>query len=97
MANLPLRLALPQMQIQWAAALNPVIGNSIVNGLQLSNVSLANGTTVLNHLLARNMLGWFVTDVQGAATIYRPKTAPFNSKTLTLVSSAAVTCNLWVY
>lgn len=97
MANLPLKLELPQMQTQWAAALNPVLGNSIVNGLQLTGVTLANGMTILNHRLARNMLGWFVTDIDGAATIYKPKTAPFNNKTLTLVSNAAVTCNLWVY
>jgi hypothetical protein len=97
MANLPLKLELPQMQIQWAAALNPVIGNSIVNGLQLNNVSLANGTTVINHRLSRTMLGWFLTDVDGVATVYKPKTAPFNSKTLTLISNAAVTANIWVY
>lgn len=85
------------MQVQWAAALNPVIGNALVNGLQLTNVSLINGTTIINHRLARNMLGWFVTDIEAAATIYRPKTAPLNNKTLTLISSAAVICNLWVY
>jgi hypothetical protein len=96
-ANLPLKLSLPQTQIQWAAAINPVLGNPIINGLQLVNIALINGTTVLNHMLGRNMLGWFITDIDGAAEIYKPKTAPFNSKTLTLVSSAAVTANIWVY
>lgn len=97
MANLPLKLDLPQMQAQWAGQLNPVIANSIVNGLQLTGIMLTNGTTILNHKLSRNMLGWFVTDIDGAAAIYKPKTAPFNSKTLTLVSNAAVTVSLWVY
>ena len=97
MANLPLRLDLPQMQAQWAAALNPVIATTIINGIQLVGVPLINGTTVINHKLSRNMLGWFVTDIDGAATIYKPKTAPFNNKTLTLVSDAPVTANIWVY
>ena len=97
MANLPLKLDLPKMQVQWAAALNPVLSNLIVNGLLLSNVAIASGTTVINHMLARNMLGWMITDIQGAATIYRPNTTPFNDKTLTLVSNAAVTANIWVF
>lgn len=97
MANLPLKLDLPQMQAQWAAALNPVIANAITSGIQLTGVKLANGTTIINHRLGRKMRGWFVTDIDGAATLYKPETAPFNETTLTLVSSAAVTANLWVY
>lgn len=97
MANLPLKLDLTQTQIQWAGALNPVLANSLVNGLQLSNVALINGTTVINHTLSRKMQGWFITDVDGFTSVYKPKTAPFNDKTLTLVSSSAVNCNLWVY
>jgi hypothetical protein len=97
MANLPLNLSLHNTQIQWAAALNPVVGNAIVNGLQLTGVSLSNGTTVINHRLGRNMQGWFWTDIDGIASIYRPSTAYFNDKTLTLISNAAVTVNLWVY
>lgn len=97
MANLPLNLQLSQMQTQWASTLNPVISNSIVNGLQLTGQTLINGTTVLNHKLGRKMIGWFLTDINGSASIYRPDTAPFNDKTLTLISNAAVTVNLWVY
>lgn len=88
---------MPQTQQVWASTLNPVIANPIINGLQLSNIPLASGATTINHFLGRNMQGWFVTDIDGVATIYKPKTAPFNSKTLTLVSSAAVTANIWVY
>lgn len=97
MAQLPLKLELPQMQIQWASALNPVIANPITNGLQLTGVKLISGTTVINHMLGRNMQGWFPTDLDAAATIYKPKTSPFNGKTLTLISNAAVTISLWVY
>jgi hypothetical protein len=97
MANLPLKLDLPQMQVQWAAALNPVIANPVTNGLQLTGIALINGTTVINHKLSRKMQGWFITDIDGVASIYKPKTSPFNATTLTLVSSAAVTVSIWVY
>lgn len=85
------------MQTQWAAILNPVVANPIVNGLSLANVSLKSGTNVINHTLQRKMQGWFYTDIQAAATIHRPATAPFNNLTLTLVASAPATVNLWVY
>jgi hypothetical protein len=97
MPRLPLNLTLPQTQTQWSGILNPVIANPIVNGLALTNVALIDGTTIINHTLARKMQGWFVTDINGAATIYRPALSPLNSQTLTLVSSAIVTVNLWVY
>lgn len=97
MANLPLKLQLPQMQTQWSAILNPVIANPISNGLQLSSVVLQSGTNVINHTLQRQMRGWFLTDIDAVATVYRPATAYFNKLTLTLVTSAPATVALWVY
>lgn len=97
MANLPLRLELPQMQTQWSAILNPVIANPMTNGIQLNRVTLKSGANVINHTLSRQMQGWFWTDINAAATIYRPDTSPFNKTTLTLVASDPVTVNLWVY
>jgi hypothetical protein len=97
MANLPLKLLLPQMQTQWSAILNPVIANPITSGLQLSAVELKTGTNVINHTLQRQMRGWFVTDIDAVATIYRPATSYFNKTTLTLVASAPATVALWVY
>lgn len=86
---------LNMIQNQWAAILNPLLSNPITKGNLLTNVALASGVTVINHLLDRQQQGWVLTDVSGAATIYRSQ--PLNSKTLTLTSDAAVTVNLLVY
>ena len=83
------------LQTTWSSKLNPVINNELVNGQLLKAIVLINGATVINHLLSRQMQGWVVTDVNGAATIYR--SAAFNDKTLTLTSNAVVTVNLWVF
>lgn len=83
------------MQTQWASELNPFLANPL-NGVSiLEGVSLINGVTVINHLLGQKQQGWFLLDINGAATIYR--SAPFNSTTLTLTSSAAVTVNIGVF
>ena len=95
--GLPLNLNLSAMQTRWKALLDPFLGNPSNSASILQGVSLINGTNVINHKLGRVMQGWFVTDQQGVASIYRPNTAPFNNLTLTLISSAAVTVNLGVF
>ena len=55
----------------------------------LQNIALNNGVTAVNHILGKQKQGWSLSDIQGAATIYR--SAPFNAATLTLTSNAAVT------
>lgn len=99
MAQLPLyRSDNPEfsyMQTRWKSALDPVLANPLINGLQLTDVSLSIGTTVINHRLGRKQQGWFLTDVNGAAQIYRSQA--LNDTTLTLTSDAAVTVSLLVY
>lgn len=80
---------------KWAAELNPLLANPANNVLILKDVSLASGNNVINHLLGKTPQGWFLTDIQGAATIYR--NAPFNNATLSLNSSAAVTVSIGVF
>ena len=92
---LPQRLPLALMQVQWAAMLNPLLSNNLNSVNFLENIALENGVTIINHFLGRPMQGWFLTDIQGAATIYR--SSPFNNLTLTLTSSAAVTVNIGVF
>jgi hypothetical protein len=92
---LPQGLDLQKTQNTWASQLNPVIANQLVNGLLIKNVGLINGVTVVNHLLARQMQGWFIVDINAAVTTYRSQ--PMNDKTLTLTSSGVATCNLWVF
>jgi hypothetical protein len=83
------------MQTGWSTQLNPWLQNPMSQGVYLKGVALANGTTQINHKLDRMMQGWMITDINGAATIYRSQ--PLNSKTLTLTSNAAVTVNLYVF
>lgn len=93
--QLPLLSEIKALASQWKSLLDPVVANPL-NGVSiLSNVVLANGTTVINHKLDQRQQGWFLVDVNAAATIYRSQ--PFNSKTLTLVSNAAVTVSIGVY
>lgn len=83
------------LQTAWSKDLNPLLKNPIMQGLALVQVPLINGTTVINHLLNRQMQGWFITDIDAAASIFR--NAAFNEQTLSLSSSAVCHVNLWVY
>ena len=92
---LPLKLDWPIAQTRWKSQLDPLLANSLNNVSLLSNISLAIGANTINHLLGRAQQGWFLVDIQGAATVYRSQ--PFNSTTLTLTSSAPVTVSIGVY
>lgn len=83
------------MQTQWKAQLDPVIGNPLVDGILLRNISLVNGTTMVNHLLGRKPLGWFIVDQDTGAMIYR--SSPLTVTTLTLTSNAGTIVSLWVF
>lgn len=80
---------------KWAQSLNPVLANSILSGNIVQNQRLIAGANIINHGLGRVLQGWFITDQNGVATIYRSQ--PMNASTLTLTSSAIVTCSLWVF
>jgi hypothetical protein len=95
---LPLKLPLPQMQSQWKAQLDPVLSNPLLQGQLLTQVSLNNGTTTINHGLGRKLVGWFLVGISGAGTVYDTQTTNQTPQlTLVLVSNAAVTANLWVF
>lgn len=83
------------LQTRWASELNPVLRTQILNGNLLKNVALIAGVNNINHLLSRTQQGWFLTDIDAAATIYR--SAAFNDKTLQLTSSAAAQASIWVF
>lgn len=86
---------LQMMQTQWASQIDPMIANPANKMSILKNIVLASGNNVINHLLGRTQQGWIITDIQGAATVYR--SAPFNALTLTLNSSAPVTVSVGVF
>lgn len=100
--NLPIFLTqlkdLMLMQTKWAAILNPFMANPSLQSNILSNIPLANGTTVVNHMLGRNLLGWRVVRQRAQASIHDSQDSNQTpSLTLTLVSNAAVNIDLEVF
>lgn len=88
-------LTIQLMQTRWKALLDPLLSSQLLDGLLLTNLSLAIGANRINHLLGRRQIGWFLTDIAGPAQIYR--SAPFDDKTLELTTNASVDINLWVF
>lgn len=95
--TLPLNLPLPVMQTKWKAEIDPILSNPLNSISVLSGIKLVSGTNIINHFLGRVMQGWILVDIQEAASIYRPATSPFNSQTLTLVSTAPATIAIGVF
>ncbi len=88
--------ALNQMQTKWRGILNPLLAKP--QSIILTNVSLINGTTVINHLLGRPLQGWKPVRVRASATIYDSQDSNQTpAVTLVLVSSAAVVVDLEVF
>jgi len=75
-----------------ASVLNPIIASPLSSALILKNIQLKIGTNIINHGLGRLMQGWFLTDVNGSAVIFR--SASMNALTLTLTSNAVVTVSI---
>lgn len=92
---LPKQLPWDRASSIWKSQIDPVLANLLVQGSLLKNISLTTGTNQVNHLLGQTQQGWMITDINGAAQIYRSQ--PFNDKTLTLTSDANVTVSLWVF
>jgi hypothetical protein len=97
MAKLAQKLSMDQLQTKWASQLNPVLANLLVQGQLLQDQSLINGTTTINHRLGRTLNGWFVVSPKASATVYEATSQPNPTLTLTLISSAALDCSIWVF
>lgn len=96
MADLSPKLSWEQANPKWAAALNPLLALSLVNGQQIDGIILSAGVPfAVYHSLGQKPSGWFVVDTNAATTVFR--TQPFSPKTLTLQSSANATISIWVY
>jgi hypothetical protein len=81
-------------QRSTADALVKLGGEGLLAGRAIESVALTTGATAVQHKLGRVPRGWFVTDIDAAATVRR---TAWSTKTLTLVASASCTVNLWVY
>lgn len=87
-----------QLQSNIIPPLNTIIKNKIVNNNFLSGVQLINGTTVVNHLLDRKLVGWVITRQKSSAIIFDSQdTNPDQDVSLRLVSNAAVIVDIMVF
>lgn len=86
------------MQTQWSSQLNPIIGASLPAGHVIPNVVLNIGNTSINHLLGKNLTGWFLVRQRSAAQVYDAQDGNQQSAlTLILVSNAKVTVDVFVF
>lgn len=83
------------LQTKWASILNPVLRNPTTNPTILQGVSLVTGVNVINTGMSEVLQGWMISDLTAGVTVYR--SAPKSSKTLTLTSSGAATCDLVIF
>ena len=83
------------MEKQWMSQLNPLLAVSLTQGSLLPNITIKTGSNTFNHYLGRQMLGWFIVDQNGHASLYRSE--PLNSQTLTLTSDENVIISLWIF
>ena len=90
--KLPWDLANPK----WAASLNPLLANTLIQGSQIDGIILAAGVAkAINHNLGQRPNGWFVVDNVANSNIWR--TQAFTTTVLTLQASANTTISIWVY
>lgn len=98
MQKLPQELPWEDADNKWAAIINPIVTNPLVNGRAIQNVELVTGANVVNHKLGRKLQGWLITGINGAASIYDTQASnQLSARTLNLVSNADVTISLWVF
>lgn len=92
---LPLLKSFDLLQNQWKSILDPIVANTIVQGAQLTGIKLTTAATTVPHGLGRTQQGWFITDTNSAATVFR--SGEFNNANMVLTASAACTVAIWVY
>ena len=92
---LPLLQSFQLLQNQWKSILDPVVANPIVKGQAVNGIALTTAATTVPIKLGRTQQGWFITDINAAATVFR--TGDFNSDNMVLTASASCTVNLWVF
>ena len=87
-----------QIQDNLINVLNPVFNTQTLGGTLLKNVPLVIGQNKINHLLGRNLVGWQIVRQRSAASFYDNQdnnTTP--NKTLLLISSAVVVCDIYCF
>lgn len=82
------------LQDNVTLVLNQVTKKVVIDGVQLTAISLTTGSNRINHTLGRQPLGWIVTDINAAVVPYR---TAWDANTITLVATGSVTLDLWIY
>lgn len=96
--NLSPNLAWSLANPKWAATLNPLLANLLVQGHVLDGVALASGATTVNHGLGRDLVGYLVILKNANVTIWDSQsTNQRPNLTLILNSSGTVTVSLYVF
>lgn len=86
------------MQNSWSSQINPIINRAQNQSNILKKIALINGTTVVNHLLGKNLNGWKIVRQRASASIYDAQdTNQTPNLTLVLISSAAVVVDIEVF
>lgn len=83
-----------RMQQGIVNKINQLGSIAILNGIQLTGISLAVGATIIQHKLKRNIQGYIITKQTAASNIYFVSSS---ESVLVLNASASVTVDLWVY
>ncbi len=92
--KLPWELANPK----WAATINPIIANPLVNGNLLKNISVQSGDNVINHGLGAALQGYIVVKNSAAVTFYdKQDVNSMPQLTLILHASDVTTISLYVF
>ena len=95
--SLPQRLTLIDMQNRWGSALDPVVNNPIVQGVQLTNQALVVGANSINHKLGRKPLGYIITGMHGSYSQIYDTPSLMPNLTLVLHASAITSVDVYVY
>jgi hypothetical protein len=85
---------LMQLQDNIASVVETLRTCPFLDGTAVSAIVLKSGANVINHLLDRQPQGYFLTDINASATVYR---SAWDVKTITLVASTNTTVSFWVY
>lgn len=83
-----------RMQQGIVNKINQLGSVSIMNGAQLSGISLQAGSNEIQHKLKRKLQGYIVTKQMAASNIYFVSSS---DSTLVLSASAPAIIDLWVY
>lgn len=89
---------LGMVQTRWAAIIEPVLNNPLIDGNILKSVPLLTGSNVINHLLGRKLQGWCLIRQRAPGSVYdNQDNNSMPQLTLSLTASANMVVDLYVF